>query len=224
MRAYFSCPLSINTGTYKELLNVMTEHFSHVTYWKRGTAYKKDDLLDAQVVVIALPDLSWGIQFEDISAGVRKEIEIALKNRVPILLLYKNQHTGVQIYQIEVTKNRDDEVSYIEGIAGTAKTIKDYLLMLEANLTPTKYVAGADPYFDNDFDNIITITRPTIKDEDGLWARAAAGMHPDPCAYYERRGKYDDRVLASGMAIHAKWFSEQIAGTKLPTYDIRLLL
>jgi hypothetical protein len=117
---YLSCPLSIPKKNLLEMVEFLTGPDFSLTYWNREY-YVEEYYNLCDVMIVALPNNTFRYSIEDLPIGVKKEVKEAIKDKKPILLIYKSSN-GYRLYKVDIIKN------YILGIASTHKEAFDILL------------------------------------------------------------------------------------------------
>ena len=117
---YLSCPLSVPKERLLEMVDFLTNLNISLTYWDREH-YVKEYYELCDVVVFALPDNSFKYTIDKLPIGVKKEVREAIKDKKPILLIYKSLN-GYKLYKLEIKKD------FIIGIISSSEEAFDVLL------------------------------------------------------------------------------------------------
>jgi hypothetical protein len=125
LRAYISCPISVPINNLNQVISVAIKEYKYVNWWIRNGPYDKDVLLQADVVIIVLPNNCFQYSVENLPIGVEKEYETAkFYNKHIILSYFRSSDQSVQFYKINETNNTDygTHRRIINSIIGSAHT------------------------------------------------------------------------------------------------------
>lgn len=99
---YLCCPLSVPKENLLEMVDFLTSLNISLTYWNREY-YVKEYYELCDVVIFALPDNSFKYTIEDLSVRVKREFKEAIKDKKPMLLIYKSLN-GYKLYKLKIEK------------------------------------------------------------------------------------------------------------------------
>lgn len=71
--------------------NLLKDKGYKVSYWIKGTPYKDDCLLNADVVVFILNKFDWGCEVKNMTRGVKNEYQTCVKENKPTYVAYKRK-------------------------------------------------------------------------------------------------------------------------------------
>lgn len=131
-QAYISCPITVDDKIFEKMrahILARTDICS-ISYWKRGMAYSKGLLENAQSIVIVHPYNQFKFNVNSLPIGVERELNTAITLGKKVLLLYKTSDDNYNVYDCEVIV-KDDKAFYLNGIPGTANDIVKLLTPIQ---------------------------------------------------------------------------------------------
>lgn len=87
-------------------------------YWKMGTKYDSSSLSKSDIAVFILNDFNWGIEINDMTKGIRTELELCIKSNIPIYIAYKRRRDDAIGFYKALVENEE-----LHGIVGTTLPI-----------------------------------------------------------------------------------------------------
>ena len=115
MKAYISCSMKEPMERVSEVSKILSDYGYLPRFWVRGTGYKEDALLEAEVFVLIIKEDDYKISTGDVTVGCLKELGIAYREEKVIYLAYKT-HDTVAI--VKMDKTAYSEFSQIKEMNG----------------------------------------------------------------------------------------------------------
>ncbi len=114
---FISCPVNVSLHQVEKVAQKLYELGNcNVAFYNRNT-YRKELFENADMLVVMAPDNWWNFKIDFLPVGVRKEVNLAIANNIPIYLAYKRTIDG----EYCIYKTKIDE-GYISGISGSSLT------------------------------------------------------------------------------------------------------
>lgn len=64
-------------------------------YWKMGTKYDSTVLKSSDIAIFIINEFNWGTKVEDMTRGIKKELETCIKNKIPVYIAYKRKTDNI---------------------------------------------------------------------------------------------------------------------------------
>lgn len=149
---YISVPMNVDWQKYVgPISNSYKNLHLNFTWWVRGTPYTPDNLRNADFLIVVLPDNRFIAKWEDITTGVKSEIQEAIFMKKKIYLSYRTTSGGVYLYN---TKINADGVFGITGYITADHIVERHEESETTELInrrkSVKTVSRADEEYDNE--------------------------------------------------------------------------
>lgn len=131
---YVACPLTVEYKYLAEVISTLKLKYNvSVNFHERDTKYSKDKLINADAIVVILPERGWKSQFSDIPSGIKSEICFFMDNNMPIFLAYwrtyrfsnSEENTDLQFYSTNLEFNTSGNLysAIFTGVASTTNLL-----------------------------------------------------------------------------------------------------
>lgn len=117
VKAYISCPVSVDWAFLKKVVYEANQVVDEVDYWERSQDYNNNAIDESDVFIIVLPVNNFKYPIAGLPSGCYRELNRAKDLDLPIFIAYQAKMTGkVHFYEAKC-------YSHIEGIAGTSDSL-----------------------------------------------------------------------------------------------------
>lgn len=100
MKAYISCPLSENWSKVLTVQKHLVDLGYEVTKFHRGEVYEDTMLKESDIFVLISQNNQFDFFQKNMSAGCKKELDIAADMQKPLYLAYWKADTTLKIYHL----------------------------------------------------------------------------------------------------------------------------